>query len=337
MLSRVAENVYWLARYLERAENSARLVNVNSNLLLDLPPEYRPGWLALIDITGSRELFDKREKRVEERDIVNFLIADLDNPGSILASVRSARENARTLRDVLPNEVWEHLNELFMEIKKELPAALGKRTRFPFLQRIVRAMQTLTGELEGTMSRNDAFTIMTLGRNLERADMTSRIIDVRSAQPLSADAPGFGPFETIQWLNLLKSMSGDQMYRLSERTRVSRSAVLEFVLRDRHFPRACHFCLIEAEHALVALPRSAGVLRVLEGACGFLADAQLARLDQPGLHEFIDRLQLHINAVHRGVAQTYFPPRAGASAQGQSQILGDERQTMALFSDSPSA
>ena len=337
MLSRVAENVYWLARYLERAENSARLINVNSNLLLDLPPEYRPGWLALIDITGSRELFDQREKRVEERDIANFLIADLDNPGSILASIRSARENARTLRDVLPNEVWEHLNELFMEIKEELPAALGKRTRFPFLRRIIRAMQTLTGEFEGTMSRNDAFTIMTLGRNLERADMTSRIIDVRSAQHLSADAPGFGPFDTIQWLNLLKSLSGDQMYRLSERTRVSRSAVLEFVLRDRHFPRACLFCLREAERSLLALPRSAGVLGVLEGTCGFLADAQLVQLDQPGLHEFIDLLQLHINAVHRGVAQTYFPPRAEASTQSQVQFLSDERQTMPLFSDAPTA
>jgi len=336
LLSRVAENVYWLARYLERAENSARLINVNSNLLLDLPPEYRPGWLALIDITGSRELFDKRERRLEERDIVNFLIADLDNPGSILASIRSARENARTLRDVLPNEVWEHLNELFMEIKEELPAALGKRTRFPFLRRIIRAMQTLTGELEGTMSRNDAFTIMTLGRNLERADMTSRIIDVRSAQPLSADAPGFGPFETIQWLNLLKSLSGEQMYRLSERTRVSRTAVLEFVLRDRYFPRACLFCLKEAEHSLLELPRSAGVLGVLEGTCGFLANAALAQLDQPGLHEFIDRLQLHINAVHQGVAQTYFPPRAEASTQSQVQFLSDERQTMPLFSDSPS-
>jgi uncharacterized alpha-E superfamily protein len=336
LLSRVAENVYWLARYLERAENSARLINVNSNMLLDLPPEYRPGWLALIDITGSRELFDKRERRVEERDIVNFLIADLDNPGSILASIRSARENARTLRDVLPNEVWEHLNELFMEIKEELPTVLGKRTRFPFLRRIIRAMQTLTGELEGTMSRNDAFTIMMLGRNLERADMTSRIIDVRSAQPLSADAPGFGPFETIQWLNLLKSLSGEQMYRLSERTRVSRAAVLEFVLRDRHFPRACLFCLKEAEHSLLELPRSAGVLGILEGACGFLANAALAKLDQPGLHEFIDRLQLHINAVHRGVAQTYFPPRAEEGSQRQVQFLSDERQTMPLFSDSPS-
>jgi uncharacterized alpha-E superfamily protein len=336
VLSRVAENVYWLARYLERAENSARLVNVNSNLLLDLPPEYRPGWLALIDITGSRELFDARKMRVEEREIVNFLIADLDNPGSIFASVRSARENARTLRDVLPNEVWEHLNELYMEIKEALPAALGKRTRFPFLKRIIRAMQTLSGELEGTMSRNDAFTLLQLGRNLERADMTSRIIDVRSAQLLHADAPGFRPFDTIQWLNLLKSLSGDQMYRLSERTRVSRSAVLEFVLRDRHFPRACMFCLIEVEHSLRVLPRSGGVLGVLEGACGFLANAPLATLDQSGLHELIDRLQLHIIHVHHGIAQTYFPPSEAASGQSQVQFGTDERLTMRLFSEAPS-
>jgi uncharacterized alpha-E superfamily protein len=335
MLSRVAENVYWLARYLERAENMARLVNVNANLLLDLPPEYRPGWLALIDITGSREVFDAREKRAEERDIVHFLIADPDNSGSILSSVSSARENARTLRDVLPNEVWEHMNELSMEIKEKLPAALSKRTRFNFLQHIIRGMQTLAGELEGTMSRNDAFTFLMLGRNLERADMTSRIIDVRSAQPLPADAPGFQPFETIQWLNLLKSLSGYQMYRLSQRTRVSRSAVLEFVLRDLQFPRACLFCLNEVEHFLRALPRSASVLDSLEGARSFLGDATPATLDQPGLHELIDRLQLHIIAVHQGVAQTYFPPRAGVGDQSQVQYSGDARQEIPLFPDAP--
>jgi uncharacterized alpha-E superfamily protein len=336
VLSRVAQNVYWLARYLERAENTARLVNVNANLLLDLPPEYRPGWSALIDITGSRELFDVREKRAEERDVVHFLIADLDNPGSILSSVRSARENARTLRDVLPNEVWEHMNELFMEIKARLPAALSKRTRFHFLQHIVRGMQTLTGELEGTMSRNDAFTLLMLGRNLERADMTSRIIDVRSAQLLPADAPGFRPFDTIQWLNLLKSLSGYQMYRLSQRTRVSRSAVLEFVLRDLQFPRACLFCLKEVEHFLQELPRSAGVLGSLGAARSFLDNATPATLDQPGLHELIDRLQLHIIVVHEGIAQTYFPPRARDTGQSQVQISGDERQRMPLFSDAPS-
>src|SRR5579862_1263062 len=336
MLSRVAENLYWLSRYLERAENMARLVNVNANLLLDLPPEYRPGWLALIDITGSRELFDAREKRGEERDVVHFLIADLDNPGSILSSVSFARENARTLRDVLPNEVWEHMNELFMEIKEKLPAALSKRSRFHFLQRIIRGMQTLTGELEGTMSRNDAFTLLMLGRNLERADMTSRIIDVRSAQHLPADAPGFQPFETIQWLNLLKSLSGYQMYRLSQRTRVSRSAVLEFVLRDLQFPRACLFCLKEVEQFLRALPRSAGVLGSVEAARSFLNIVSLATLDQRGLHELIDRLQVHFIVVHEGIAETYFPPRAGSNGHSQVQFSGEERQKMPLSSGAAS-
>lgn len=336
MLSRVAENVYWLARYLERAENMARLVNVNTNLLLDLPPKYRPGWLALIDMTGSRERFDAREKRAEEREIVHFLVADVDNPGSIFSSVSSARENARTLRDVLPNEVLEHMNELFMEIKEKLPAALSKRTRFHFLQGIIRGMQALTGEFDGAMSRNDAFTLLMLGRNLERADMTSRIIDVRSAQPLPADAPGFQPFETIQWLNLLKSLSGYQMYRLSQRTRVSRSAVLDFVLRDLHFPRACLFCLKEVEHFLRALPRSDCVLGSLEGARGFLNNVSLATLDQPGLHELIDRLQVHIIVVHEGIAQTYFPPPAAAGDQSRVQSSSDEEQRISLSSEAPS-
>jgi uncharacterized alpha-E superfamily protein len=319
VLSRVAENIYWFARYLERAENSARLVNVNANLLLDLPPEYRPGWLPLIDITGSRELFDASERRAEERDVVHFLIAELDNPGSILGSLRFARENARTLRDVLPNEVWEHLNELFMEIKEELPGALNKRMRFKFLQKIIRGMQTLTGELEGTMSRNDAYTLMMLGRNLERADMTSRIIDVRSAQLVPAESAELTNFDTIQWVNLLKSLSGYQMYRLRARTRVSRAAALEFVLRDTHFPRACFFCLQEVGTFLRALPRSAAVMGSLAAACSFLKNADLERLDQPGLHEHIDLLQLHINVVHQGIARSFFPPHVAAEAQMQAQ------------------
>lgn len=331
MLSRVAENVYWLARYLERAENSARLVNVNENLHLDLPLGYRPGWLALIDMTGSRDLFDASDRRPEEREIVHFLVADLENPGSILASLHCARENARTLRDVLSPEVVEHLNELYLDIKGDLPRALGKRTRFRFLQRIKRGMQTLNGELDGTMSRNDAFTMLMLGRYLERTDMTSRIIDVRSGQPLPVDAPGARPFETIQWINLLKTLSGYQMYRLSQRTRISRPAVLEFVLRDRQFPRACLFCLQQVGHFLRALPRSDAVQDSIAAACNFLDAARLATLEQPGLHELIDALQLHIIAVHEGIARTYFRATAGACEQRQLQFFSDERQRAALF------
>jgi len=280
MLSRVVENVYWLARYLERAENTARLISVNAN---------------------------------------HFLMADLDNPGSLISSLKMARESARTLRDVLPTDAWEVLNQFYLEFSEELPTASSRRARFNFLKRIVLTSETLTGVLDGTMNRNDAYTFAMLGRSLERADMTSRIADVRSAQLLIAPAsapPQLGPFDSIQWMSVLKSLSGYEMYRLSRRTRVSRRDALEFVLRDVQFPRACLYCLLAIEGHLGALPRSAEVQEPVGEACRFLREALLGELDQRGLHELIDRLQLHLNAVHDSIARTYFQAPAGARADG---------------------
>ena len=335
MLARVVENVYWLARYLERVENTARLVSVNTNLLLDLPKGLAPGWQPLIDITGSRAMFDARAaSRADERDIVQFLLADPENPGSIVSSFKRARENARTLRDILPTEAWELLNQSFLEFIEELSTGLNKRTRFNFLKRIVQTSQTIIGAFEGTMNRNDAYTFLMLGRNVERADMTSRIVDVRSAQLLPDDAPELRPFDTIQWVSVLKSLSGYEMYRLSRRTRVSRTDVLEFVLRGEQFPRACVFSLRQIEQCLLALPRSAGVLDALAGVIRFLGEADMAGLDQPGLHELIDRLQLHIIGVHDGIAQTYFPSRGGAPTMRQVQ-WSDGVKTLPLFADAP--
>jgi uncharacterized alpha-E superfamily protein len=335
VLARVVENVYWLARYLERAENTARLVSVNTNLLLDLPSGYAPGWLPLIDITGGRQLFDEQHRRADERDVVQFLIASLDNPGSIHSSLRAARENARTLREALPSEAWELLNESFLEFANDLPNGLNKRTRFDFLKRVVLCVQTLMGKLEGTMNRNDAYTFLMIGRNLERADMTSRIVDVRSAQLLPADTPELRPFDTIQWMSVLKSLSGHQMYRLKLRARVRRADVLEFLLRDDQFPRACLFCLDQVELCLRSLPRNEGVLDALASVRAFLQRAQLAQLDQPGLHELIDHLQLHISNLHRAIAAIYFPARVGTRPAPSFSRPQEQRQSqsLSLFAD----
>jgi uncharacterized alpha-E superfamily protein len=335
MLARVVENVYWLSRYLERAENTARIIGVNTNLLLDLPGGIAPGWLPLVDISGNRAEFDTKDTRGEERDVVNFLIADKDNPGSICSSLAAARENARTLREILPTEAWELLNEFFPAFTKDLSTGINKRTRFEFLKRIVITLQTIAGMLDGTMNRNDAYTFSTLGRNLERADMTSRIVDVRSAQLLPAETPELRPFETVQWMSVLKSLSGYQMYRLKMRTRVKRTDVLQFLLRDDQFPRSCQFCLMQLENSLNSLPRSEGVLDVLAGAARFIERAPLATLDQPGLHELIDQIQLHIHNVHERLAESYFPSRdvSGVqrmTGQGQSQ---SQRQTSLSFGE----
>src|SRR5688500_10491231 len=215
MLARTVENVYWLSRYLERAENTARIIGVNTNLLLDLPGGIAPGWLPLVDISGNRAEFDRqfedKPTRGEERDVVNFLVADKANPGSICSSMLYARENARTLREILPTEAWELLNEFFTECTRDMAGAINKRTRFEFLKRIVVTLQTIAGMLDGTMNRNEAYTFSQLGRTLERADMTSRIVDVRSAQLLPAETPGLRPFETVQRMSLRKSVSGYRM------------------------------------------------------------------------------------------------------------------------------
>jgi len=339
LLARVVENVYWLSRYLERAENTARIIGVNTNLLLDLPGGIAPGWLPLVDISGNRAEFDAQSSgqsgnkggRGEERDVVQFLIADRSNPGSICSSLHFARENARTLREILPTETWELLNEFIGDCTKNVDSAINKRTRFDFLKRIVVTLQTIAGMLDGTMNRNDAHTFSTLGRNLERADMTSRIVDVRSAQLLPAETPELRPFETVQWMSVLKSLSGYQMYRLKMRSRVKRADVLQFLLRDDEFPRSCQFCLSQVESSLKPLPRSDGVLEVLEGAAQFIQRAPLATLDQPGLHQLIDNIQLHISNVHSRLAEIYFPSGEISGVQRMNGQGQSQRQTSLTF------
>jgi uncharacterized alpha-E superfamily protein len=325
MLARTVENVYWLARYLERAENTARLISVHTHLLLDLPPAVAPGWLPLIDITGSRALFDERRgastPRAEEREVVYFLVADLGNPGSIVHSLTAVRENARALRDVLPTEAWEEFNGFFMRFSEELRLGLARRDRFEFLKRSVLISQTLTGMLEGTMSRNHAHTFMALGRNLERADMTSRIIDVRCAQ-LRADAAEPHAFDTVQWMGVLHTLSGYEMYRLGRRTRVERAGVVEFALRDGQFPRSCLRCLRHMDSCLDELPRGGTVRARLAPACRFLGEAHLAAMDPAGLHELIDQLQRHLTAVHEQISVTYFPQRGAPAPSGRREPAG---------------
>ena len=315
MLSRVAENIYWMARYLERAENTARLVSVNSTLLLDLPRGYELGWLPLVDITGSRELFDQHKHRSDERDVVQFLLADTANPGSIASSLTAARDNARTLRDLLPTEAWELLNQFFQEFTDTLDSGLNKRTRYKFLQQVVLTSQALNGVLAGTMSRTDAYTFMLIGRNLERADMTSRIVDVRASQVLPASAD-LQPFRTIQWTSVLRSLSGQHMFRLTRRVRVSRADALDFVLRDEQFPRSCLFNLHQLEECLRPLPHNTEAIKTLMGACRYLKAADLAGMDPDGLHQLLDKLQVYISDVHGDIARAYFPAPVRMQAQG---------------------
>jgi uncharacterized alpha-E superfamily protein len=306
MLSRVAENFYWLARYIERAENIARLVSVNGHLQLDLPASARTGWEPLIAITGSKPAFRKIFGSPSEKNVVAFLVHDDRNPGSILSSLKMAREDARTMRDVMPREAWEQISSLHASALQRSRKGQLKPDRDQYLRSIVQGAQGITGLLAGTMSHDVGYDFLRMGRNLERADMTSRIIDVRSSDLLPEQGGGLRPFETIQWMSVLKSLSGYQMYRQHVDQSVRRVPVLNFLLKDKDFPRAIFHTLGEIESCLAHLPRNGEALGVIRRLRKTVSDANLEKLEQRALNRFVDDLQIMMNELHDCLVATYF-------------------------------
>ena len=311
MLSRVAERMHWGARYLERAENMARLVRVYDAALMDLPREAGIGWPLLVDICGARELFDRSFPDGGERETLGFLVADPGNPGSIVASLERARENFRTTRDLCPTEAWRSVNELYLFSRRELPKMASPHRRHEVLSGVVRQVQQLAGLLSGTMSHGDAYHFIRLGRNLERADMTTRIIDVAAATLIGAHQADTQPDNTL-WMAVLKSLSGYQMYRQSARRRIRDRDVVGFLLQDPLFPRAVAHCLLELEASTTLLPNHEGPLRALLRLRRIVVDQLPDEVSEALLHQLMDDLQLELAAVHAQVAGTWFLPEAGS-------------------------
>jgi uncharacterized alpha-E superfamily protein len=308
MLSRVAENLYWIGRYIERAESTARLINVNTNLLLDLPRSVEAGWTPLVAITGSLEAYEEKFDNFDERTVVRFLVSDPQNPASILASLMAARENVRTARDAVPREAWEYINGLYLFSRDHQPGGLSKRGRYAYLGRIIAGTQALTGLLLGNMTHDEGYQFVRLGRLIERADMTTRIIDVRSNSLLPDVDSNLLPFETIQWISVLKSLSAYQAYRLKRQTRVRRADALDFLLKSPEFPRAVNCCVVQCEQTVAPLPNHDETLQSLNGVkrrLELVNSEELAN-SQAALHHFVDEIQLGLVGVHEVVNQTWF-------------------------------
>lgn len=306
MLSRVASNIYWFGRFIERSESTARMVGVHANLLLDLPRKMQFGWVPLIAITGNEETFRADYKDTDEASVVRFLLADERNPGSIVASLRQARENLRTTRDSLPREVWEQVNDLYLFVREQGDKPVSRRYRQAFLDRVIRTSQQLVGLLASITSRDDAFNFMRLGYNVERADMTTRILDIRSESLLTVRNEELAPFQNIQWMSLLKSLSAYQMYRRHVRMRVSGPPALKFLLQNDAFPRAAMFCFNRIEAGLKRLPHHRACMAANRRLTQKVAKADVEALVQSGLSTFLDDLQQDLSQLHELISKTYF-------------------------------
>lgn len=301
MLSRVAESLYWMTRYMERAEDTSRLINAVTLMTLDMPAGAKFGWDALIKVTGLDHLFFDHYDEADEASVMRFLIRDERNPSSIMASITHARENTRTFREVLPWESWEWVNELYLYALEELHGDLDRRKRFEVLQGIIRRRQSIVGLLVGTMSRDPAFLFLIMGRNMERADMTSRILDVSHALILPS-----GVDDDLLWMNILKSLSAYQMYRRHVGVHAGSANVIAFLLQELTFPRTVAHCLDEIADVLDELPNSGAVLDVVNMTRKMVAEVEGRALAKAGLHEFIDRIQIGLTEIHAALGLRYF-------------------------------
>ena len=307
MLSRVAENLYWMARYLERAENMARLINSTTQVLLDLPREAQFGWDVLVKVAGLDQLFRDRYPEADETSVIRFLILDEHNPSAIVSCIRHARENSRTFREVLPREFWERINALYLYIQRNVARTTqGRGERFEVLNEIIERRQSVIGLLACCMSHDVAYQFIKLGRHIERADMTTRIVDVNSAVLLPSDGAVSRAVLERLWMGTLKALSAYQMYRRYVGVHIESAGVVHFLLNDQQFPRSVVHCLGEVEGSLAALPNSGDAMKALRTAWRRLVGMRFEDLAPVVLHDYLDQVQADLGAIHDAVRRQYF-------------------------------
>jgi uncharacterized alpha-E superfamily protein len=306
MLSRVAENLYWMTRYLERAENTARLINGTAQVVLDLPRGASFRWDNLVSVVGLDSLFHGYYGEADEDSVMRFLILDERNPGAIVSCIQHARENTRTFREVLPAESWERINDLHLFLQRNVARTTqGRLPRYEVLNEVIERRQSIIGLLMGSMSMDTAYQFIKLGRNIERADMSTRIIDVNSAVLLPKEGSTEAEVERL-WMATLNALSAYQMYRRHVSVHVRGRQVLEFVLKDPLFPRTVHHCLNELESCLTALPNHALPLQAVREARQRLLHTEFDTIELGALHDSLDRVEADLGGIHEAVSKQYF-------------------------------
>ena len=326
MLSRVAESIYWMSRYIERTENVARFVDVNLQLLLDQPEGIQAQWDPLVATTGDDELFKEKYGEPTHETVIKFLTFDSENPNSIISCLQSARENARSIRENISSEMWEQINDTYLMVT-ETPEEWVMTEPHQFFTDIKVASQLFIGQTDNIMSHSEGWHFCRLGRLIERADKTSRIVDVKYFILLPSVVDLNTSIDDIQWGALLHSASAFEMYRRTHGL-ISPDNVVHFLLLDRDFPRSILYCLTKAEeslHAISGTPLETFSNPAEQGLGQLQSEFAYAQVEQilnSGLHEFLDTFQTKLNLVGEDIYKTFFAlrPIDGLSTASQSQM-----------------
>lgn len=313
MLSRVANSIYWMNRYIERVENYSRFVSVNFNLALDLPPDVSEQWEPLLIATADHYLFYKYYEKPTKEDVIHFMTFDKRNPNSIISCLYEARENARTIRETISKEMWESINTFYLEIKGTSPDDFRNMDHmYRYFTDIRKNCQLFHGVVDASITRNEAWHFGRLGRHIERGDKCSRFLDVKYfTLQQDTSTPG-STLDMMIWTAVLKSVSAYNMYRQTHLA-LTPMNIVAFLILDKQFPRAIAHCVRQAELSLYAITGSTP-----ESGYRSLAERSISKLRSEldfmevedvfkmGLHQFLDKFQLSNNDIDTAIFDLYF-------------------------------
>jgi len=333
LLSRVANSIYWMNRYTERAENIARFIDVNLQLSLDQFTPAGDPWKSLIDVMGDTEAFAQRYDQPTRANVMHFLTLDRENPHSIANCIAQARDNARTIRDIITSEMWQQINALHISVTRAANDVIREDRPVWFYRSVKEGCLLFAANTDATMSHNEGFEFCKLARMLERADKTSRVMDVKYFMLLpKADDVG-GALDVVQWAALLRSVGALEMYRQVHGV-ITPGNVASFLMLNRQFPRSLTHCLEHAQSALGQITgpgnrHTAEVQRRLGRLRSQLQFGQIDEIIDAGLHEYIDDAQTQLNGIDQAIDEAFFrfiPPVEDLFAQHSAQMQQQQRQ-----------
>jgi len=325
VLSRSAEAVYWMSRYAERAENVARFLDVSLQVMLDIPDTRGDPWNAIVAATGDDEEFAKRYGAATRDSVVRFLTVDAGSPNSILSCLQLARENARSIREAISSEMWEQINKWYLLVRDAAANPATIDDTHEFLAGVKEASHLFVGVTYLTMTHGEAWHFGRLGRVLERADQTSRIIDAKEALIHARPHDTGDSLGGIDLSALLRSVSALEMYR-KRHGRIEHPQVIEFLMLDKWFPRSIRHCLENGHESLklvAGTPSEAASTRPERMLGRLKAEYEYAVVEEilaAGLHDHLDRLQSKLNDVGAAIFEAFFATRAEPVAEEEQQV-----------------
>ena len=302
MLSRSAKHLYWFARYIERTENIARMLDVNLELILDFPSDNSLSWKPLIDTLDMNDIYENKYKKYNEENVLNFIFEGNKNLSSVSNCMKSANYNIETVRDDLPKSTTISLNDLNDHIAEKI-SNIHRRHRLTHITKIISLTQNIFGSINDNLSRGYEYEFIRLGRFIERIDMITRIIDCHC---VSRNNKQTHDFSTMEWISMLSILSAHDAFRKISKGEVNREEVINFLLKNDSFPRSINRCLTIIENCLNNLPRNLIALDKLKIIKSKFLNTLFEKLDDKSLHIFLDKCQKDISIFDKKIERTYF-------------------------------